>query len=185
VSARGKQLANGRVTIGGEDCHALAARVQRDPRALLALQRARQAGARAPAAPPPSAPPPSPSVPPSAVTPSVMAARTELTLTPLRQVCAVLRRALDEVQALCAAEAPPLPLLARDADVLAAHCRRQGLTVAEARDRCRDRERVTRRDALVHALHDHEGWSPSRVARALGRDHATVLHALKKSSGGA
>lgn len=58
-------------------------------------------------------------------------------------------------------------------------CARHNVTLDDVRARRRDLQPVRARQELCSVLH-HGGWSLPRIGRLIGRDHSTILHAVRQ-----
>jgi hypothetical protein len=158
------KIKNGRMANAGGNATALrlAEQIRRDPNALAQLERAKHTQNTAPLTPASS---------PSAV----------MTLTvSLHPMLTALRRCMAELESLCESAGIVLPVTS-DAQTLRHHCQQLRMTVAEARSKCRRHDLVARRRLLIRTLHA-DGWTQVRIGKALGCDHGTVGHALRKSN---
>lgn len=180
-----------------ETAHTLAASLSAEERAILKA-------ARQPIAQPvaPKQTPSLPRIPPARRKPSIDCplefARQEAKLVglwlALRQQVGEVQRihsSIDRVRVeianqvgLCREQTRDLmvffaPSSAADHDVLDFVCREFGTTVEYVKTRRRKRNLVDARNRIIRRLFTNYNWDKSRIARALGFDHSTVIHSLK------
>ena len=62
-------------------------------------------------------------------------------------------------------------------------CRFYGTTFEKINVKARDRELVEPRQVIMYFMKQHTGFSLKTIAGYFGKDHATVLHALRTIAG--
>lgn len=78
---------------------------------------------------------------------------------------------------------PPRPATVLKSETLAAACRIAGISVADCLSPCRRRDIAHRRWRVMELLHAW-GRSKSEIGRLLGRNHASVIHGLRRLEAG-
>jgi len=101
---------------------------------------------------------------------------------PVRELPSMERRAemLAEVQGLIGGIGKPNPATILDAEIAAA-CADHGVTDDEIRGYDRRPHVVAARDQAIRAASDR-GVPAAEIGRLMGRDHTTVLHAIRKGA---